>query len=91
MLDSSVASEIEHRLPVLLERLPRQNLCEEISRIRLTWDVSHVDTPSAAQLTHLEELAIDVTRIGSGCEAVAQVISGFAVGVDLDSIRRLVP
>ena len=63
MLDACVTSEIQHRLPVLLERLPGQDLREQVSRVRGARDVADHDTASAAKLTHLEELAVDVAGV----------------------------
>ena len=40
-----------------------EDLGEQVSRIGVTRDVPHDHAPSAAQLPHLEEFAVDVARI----------------------------
>ena len=60
---------------MLLEELPSEHLGEDISRVGLASDVAHDDHTSAPQLTHLEHLAVNVTRVLCGREAVAEVIS----------------
>ena len=48
------------------------------------------DAPSAAQLTHLEQLPIDVSRVLSGGIAMVEVVRGLAVRTDLVSALLLV-
>ena len=43
------------------------------------------DDAGAAQLPHLEHLAVDVPRVLGGGEAMAEVVRGLAVGACLDS------
>ena len=65
MLHAGVARQVQDELAVLLERLFREDLGEEVRRVGLARNVLQRDTPSATQLTHLEQLAIctiDVTR-----------------------------
>ena len=57
---------------MLLERLPREDLGEQVRRVVRSADVLHVDEAQPAQLPHLEELAVDVPRILRRGEAVAQ-------------------
>ena len=59
---SCVAREVEHKLAMLLERLLGQDLREEGGRVGLAWDMADGDAPSAAQLTQLEQLPIDVSN-----------------------------
>ena len=83
-----VAGQIQNELAVLLERLPRQDLGEEVhGRIRVAGDVPHRDDASTA---HFPQLAIDVARVLRGREAVAEVVRCLAVRAHLDGVRRLV-
>ena len=79
MLDSRITWEVEHKLTMLLEGLLGQNLGEQVGRVGLTRDVLDGNTLGATELAHLEQLTVDVTRVLSRCELMAQVISGFAV------------
>ena len=56
-----IAGRIEDGLTVLLEGLAREDLGEEISVVRVTWNVTNNSNTSATQLAHLEQLSIDVT------------------------------
>ena len=57
--------------PVALERRRVQTLGEEVSRIVLGWHVDHLNYPTAAELAHLEDLALYMARVLAGGGAVA--------------------
>ena len=63
VLDTSVTWKVKDKLAMFLERLPREDLREQVSRIQLGRNELHVYNAGAAQLAHLEHLAVDVTRI----------------------------
>jgi len=44
----------------------------------------------AAELAHIEEVAVNVARVLSRVEAVTEVVGGLVVGVDLDRLVDLV-
>ena len=71
-----VAREIENDLPVLLKRLALEHFCEEVRGVLGGLKVLDRDHAGAAQLPHLVELALDVTRVLRRCVAVAQVVFG---------------
>ena len=71
MLDAGVTREVQDGLPVLLKRLPREDLGEEIRRIGLASDMLDDDATGSAQLTHLEELTVNMSGISRRGEAVA--------------------
>ena len=75
---------------MLLEGLPSEDLGEKVSWVHLARNVTNNDAAGAAKLTHLEELAVNVTRVLCRCKAVAQIICSLAVGADLDGVGRLV-
>ena len=83
-LRANVAWGIENELAVLLEWLPRQNLGEEVSRVRVTRDMASSHHPSTPQLTHLEHLAIDVAGVLGRREPVAKIVCCLAVSADFD-------
>ena len=56
-----------------LEHLLGQDLGEQVGRIHFTWQVANMHLTSTTQLAHLEQLAVDVARVLSSCEAMAQV------------------
>ena len=56
---------------MLLEGLSCEDLGEQVSRVSLARDMFDGDTPGAAKLAHLEELAVDVSRVCSSGIAVA--------------------
>ena len=89
VLDASVTRQVQDGLPVLLERLPAQNLREQVGGIRVARDVAHDHLARTTQLAHLEHLTVDVTRVLRGGEAVAEVIRRLAIGADFDSIRSI--
>ena len=45
---------VEDGLAVLLERLPREYLGEQIRRVRLAWNMTDDDSTCPTELTHLE-------------------------------------
>ena len=59
-LHSISRREVEHRLAMALERLPGEDLCEEVSRVGIGRHVLHSDGAGAAKLPHLEKLPVDV-------------------------------
>ena len=75
---------------MLLEGLPREDLCEQVRRVVFGADVGDGDNAGAAQLTHLEHLTVDVARVLRRGEAVAQVVSGLVVREALDGRFLLV-
>ena len=77
------SGKIEHRLAVLLERLPCKDLREQVGRVGLAGDVAHVHHARAAELAHLEQLPVDVARVLGRGVAVAEVERRLAVGADL--------
>jgi len=79
-----------HKLAVLLERLLVEDLGEEVGRVLGGGHVRDGHDAEAAELAHLEELAVDVARVLSRVEAVAEVVGGLVVGVDLDRLINLV-
>ena len=64
---------------MLLEQLPREDLGEYVRRVVVSGHVSHADAPSAAQLAHLEQLPVDVPRVLSRGEAMAEIIRPLVV------------
>ena len=66
VLDAGVAGQVEDRLAVFLERLPGEDFGEEIGRIVLGADVRDGDEAGAAELAHLEHLAVNVPRVLGG-------------------------
>ena len=71
VLGAGVPGKIEHGLVVLLERLPRQDLGEEVGGVVLGADVSDGDDAGASKLAHLEHLPVDVGAVLGGGEAMA--------------------
>ena len=71
--------------------LPAQNLGEQVSGVCFRRDVSHAHDPCSAQLPHLVELALDVTRVLGRRVAVAEVVSTLVVRLDLNGPVELVP
>ena len=61
--NATTSWQVQDEFPVLVKKLPRQDLGEDVGRIRLASDVAHVDDACTTQLTHFEQLAIDVTRV----------------------------
>ena len=54
VLDTSVTWKVKDKLAMFLERLPREDLREEVRWIRFARNVLQLHAPSAAQLAHLE-------------------------------------
>ena len=74
---------------MLLKHLPAKDLGEQVSWVGVARDVTQIDAASTTQLTHLEQFAIDVTRVLRGSKAVAQVMRTFVICETLDgSIDR---
>ncbi len=67
-----------------LEGLSREDLGEQIRRVSLARDMFNGNTPSAAKLAHLEELAVDVAGVSGSGIAMAKVMGSLAVSADLD-------
>ena len=53
VLDTSVTWKVKDKLAMLLERLPREDLREEVRWIRFARNVLQLHAPSAAQLAHI--------------------------------------
>ena len=51
---------VEHHLAVLLERLPLEDLGEEVRGVLVGRDVLHLHDAGTPHLAQLEELAVDV-------------------------------
>ena len=66
------------------EGLPGQDLSEKVREVVFSAYMRHSDNASAAQLAHLEHLAVDMSRVLCRREAMAEVVSGFVVGEALD-------
>ena len=81
---SAGARRAEHRLAVLLEGLPVQDLREEIGRVGIGRQVLDGHDAGPAHFAHLEELAIDVARMLRRGVAVTKVVSAFVVRAHLD-------
>ena len=60
-LDGVLSREIKDSASMTLERLARQDLREQIRRIRICADVLHDDDACTAQFAHLKQLSIDMT------------------------------
>ena len=71
LCNATTSWQVQDEFPVLVKELPRQDLGEDVGRIRLTGDVAHVDDACTTQLAHFEQLAIDVTRVLRRGEAMA--------------------
>ena len=50
-----------------------EDLSKDVGSVVLSGHVDHVDLPSSVELPHLEDLALDVTRVPANGGAVAQV------------------
>ena len=85
-----VRRPVHHEASVALEHLAREHLGEHVRRVGLRGDVLDHDGAGAAKLPHLEQLAVDVTRVLSRSEAVAQVVGALVVGARLDGLLGLV-
>ena len=59
VLDACVTRKVENGLTVLLERLAREYLGEQVSRVGLARDVTNYNATSSAQLAHL---SVNMTR-----------------------------
>ena len=91
VLDAGVPGKVEHCLAVFLERLPRQDLGEEVGGVMLGADVGDGDDAGTPELAHLEHLPVDVAGVLGGGEAVAEVVRGLVVGEHLDGSVLLMP
>ena len=83
--------QVEDKLTMLLEQLARQNPGKDVRRIRVTGDVAHIHNARATQLSHFEELAVDMTRVLGGRETMAQVVGSLAVREHVHWICDLMP
>ena len=90
-LEAAPPWEVHCHPPVLLKGLARQDLREEVRGVVVGRDVLDGHDPSASQLAHLVELAVDVPRVLRAGEAVAEVVRRLAVRAHLDGPRLLVP
>ena len=52
--EAAAAGQVEDRLAVPFDWLPRQLLCKDVGWVRVTGDVAHHDDTSAAQLAHFQ-------------------------------------
>ena len=71
---------------MLLERLAREYLSEQVRGVSLAGDMAYDHTTRAAELPHLEELSIDVSGVLSGRVPVSQVERRLAIGMDVHSL-----
>ena len=77
---------VEDALPVLLKRLTIEYLGEEVGSVVVRWDVLDGHTAGAAQLAHLEELPVDVSRMLRRGVAVAEAPRARVVCTNVDSL-----
>ena len=63
---------VEHHLAMLLERLPLEDLGEEVRGVLVGRDVLHLHDAGTPHLAQLEELAIDVAGMLHAREAMAE-------------------
>ena len=63
-IQTATSRQIEHNLAMRLEHLTSQDLGEEVSWVGLARHVVYLHNTSTAQLTHLEQLTIDVHTCG---------------------------
>ena len=85
-----LVGQVHHAPPVLLKGLARQDLREEVRGVVVGRDVLDGHDPSASQLAHLVELAIDVARMLRSAEPVAKIVCTSVVRADLDGALHLV-
>ena len=65
---------IQHGLTMLLECLARQDLGEDVGRVDRSRDEPDGHDACAAHLPHLEDLAVDVTRVLRRREAMTEIV-----------------
>ena len=80
------SNSVVHGLHVTLKHLWPDDFSEDVGRILISGNVVDSDGSSTPQFTHLEDLAIDVTRVLSRSVPVAQVICAFVVGEDFNGV-----
>ena len=73
---------VEHHLAVLLERLPLEDLGEEVRGVLVGRDVLHLHDAGTPHLAQLEELAVDVAGMLRRGILVAQLPRPLVVGLD---------
>ena len=81
VLGANVPRRIEDELAVLLERLPLQDLREQVRGILVGRDVLHLNDAGTPHLAQLEQLAVDVASVLRARVFVAQLIRALVVGL----------
>ena len=71
--------EVHHATTVLLKLVTAEDLGEQIGRVVLGRYLLDDDDAGAAQLAHLEQLAIDVPCVLRRREAMTQVVSSLII------------
>ena len=85
-----LVGQVHHAPPVLLKGLARQDLREEVRGVVVGRDVLDGHDPSASQLAHLVELAIDVARMLRSAEPVAKIVCASVVRIALPKLATWV-